>query len=33
MKKIWGGWLVLESVMELAPGTQAYDFMNKQAQS
>ena len=31
-EKIWGGWLVFESVMELAPGTQGNDFMNKQAQ-
>ena len=26
-----GGWLEFESVMELAPGTQGNDFMNKQA--
>ena len=31
-EKIWGGWLVFESVMELAPGTQGNDFMKKQAQ-
>ena len=28
-EKIWGGWLVFESVMELAPGTQGNDFMIK----
>ena len=32
-EKIWGGWLVFESVMELAPGTQGNDFMIKQAKS
>ena len=31
-EKIWGGWLVFESVMELKPGTQGHDFMIKQAQ-
>ena len=31
-EKIWGGWLVFESVMELVPGNQGNDFMNKQAQ-
>ena len=31
-EKIWGGWLVFESVMDQAPGTQGIDFMNKQAQ-
>ena len=31
-EKIWGGWLEFEPVMELAPGTQGNDFMNKQAQ-
>ena len=31
-EKSWGGWLVFESVMELAPGTQGNDFMIKQAQ-
>ena len=30
-EKPGGGWLVFESVMELAPGTQGNDFMNKQA--
>ena len=30
-EKSWGGWLKLESVMELAPGTQGNDFMIKQA--
>ena len=31
-EKPGGGWLVFESVMELAPGTQGNDFMIKQAQ-
>ena len=31
-EKPGGGWLVFESVMELAPGTQGNDFMKKQAQ-
>ena len=31
-EKSGGGWLVFESVMELAPGTQGNDFVNKQAQ-
>ena len=31
-EKIWSGWLVFESVLELAPGTQGNDFMIKQAQ-
>ena len=30
-EKFWSGWLGFESVMELAPGTQGNDFMNKQA--
>ena len=30
-EKPGGGWLVFESVMELAPGTQGNDLMNKQA--
>ena len=30
-EKPGGGWLVFESVMELAPGTQGNDFMIKQA--
>lgn len=30
-EKPGGGWLVFESVMELAPGTQSNDFMIKQA--
>ena len=30
-EKPGGGWIVFESVMELAPGTQGNDFMNKQA--
>ena len=30
-EKPGGGWLVFESVMELAPGTQGDDFMIKQA--
>ena len=29
-EKPGGGWLVFESVMELAPGTQGNDFMIKQ---
>ena len=31
-EKPGSGWLVFESVMELAPRTQGNDFMNKQAQ-
>mgnify|MGYP001163507701 CR=1 FL=1 len=31
-EKPGGGWLVFESVMDLAPGAQGNDFMNKQAQ-
>ena len=31
-EKPGGGWLGFEPVMELAPGTQGNDFMNKQAQ-
>jgi len=31
-EKPLGGWLEFEYVMELAPGTQGNDFMNKQAQ-
>ena len=31
-EKPWGGCLEFESVMELVPGTQGNDFMNKQAQ-
>ena len=31
-EKIWDGWLVFKSVMELAPRIQGNDFMNKQAQ-
>ena len=31
-EKPWGGCLEFENVMELAPGTQGNDFMNKQAQ-
>ena len=31
-EKPGGGWLVFESVMELAPGAQGNDFMIKQAQ-
>ena len=31
-EKPGGGWLVFESLMELTPGTQGNDFMNKQAQ-
>ena len=30
-EKFWSGWLGFENVMELAPGTQGNDFMNKQA--
>ena len=30
-EKPLGGWLVFESLMELAPGTQGNDFMIKQA--
>ena len=30
-EKPGGGWFEFESVMELAPGTQGNDFMNKQA--
>ena len=30
-EKPLGGWLEFESLMELAPGTQGNDFINKQA--